>query len=312
MIKKICKSMLFNLINNIVIITLLNKIKKRDKFKNSNITLVVFSKDRPFQLRSFLFSVLENFYGLTKIIVIYNASNEKVNNRYKKLDYTFNDQNIFFYKEDLKFKKNLNKVLSNIKTSHILFSVDDILVFDKIKLEKFQFIINEGNVFSLRLGSNVNFCYMMDTYQGVPKNYMRHKNDIISWKVSDADYDFAYPFSLDMHVFPTNFMKYMSKNLFFSSVNSFEGALNKITKYLPSLSIYSFYTSKCVNLPFNKVQEENNNKSAGYDHNDLNNDFDNDQYFDFNAIKIQDVHSPHQIFHVPKQKIKIKINKNLK
>lgn len=312
MIKKLFKSIFFNIINNAIIIILLKKIKKRIKFKESKITLVVFSKDRPFQLRSFLLSIFKNFYGLTRVIIIYNASDDTVLSRYKKLKATFSNENICFYKESTKFKKNLNKVLSNIKTSHILFSVDDILVFEKIRLKDFQYIINDNNIFSLRLGSNIKFCYMMNDHQNLPNNYIHNKNNIISWKISDAKYDFAYPFSLDMHVFPTNLIKLMSRCLFFTSVNSFEGSLNKITKYVSNWFIYSFYTSKCINLPFNKVQNENNNKYGGQVSNILNKDFDDDKYFNFDEIKIKDIYSPHQILEVPKQKLNFKINKILK
>ena len=125
----------------------------------------------------------------------------------------------------------------------------------------------------------------MDKNQILPSNYKNHKGDIISWKISDGKYDFSYPFSLDMHILSTEFVQIFSNELFYNSVNSFEGALNVITKYVSNWNIYSFSNSKCVNLPFNKIQNENDNNNAGFDHEDLNIDFDDNKILIINLSK---------------------------
>ena len=126
--------------------------------------------------------------------------------------------------------------LNNIKTSHIIFSVDDILLFDPVYVQDFKHVVKDNNIFSLRLGVNINFCYTKGVKQNIPYNYKSYRGDIISWKISDAKHDFAYPFSLDMHVFSTEMIRNMSNALFFNSINSFEGALDVITKYISHLN----------------------------------------------------------------------------
>ena len=305
-IKKFYKSVLFKIINNFVIIFFLKKINKHTTHTNCDLTLVIFSKDRPFQLRSLLLSVQKNFKGISEIFVIYKISSNSMSTRYEKLATTFKSKNINFFQEKKTFKKSLNEILSNIKTSHIIFSVDDVLVFDQIKFDDFKHIVKNNNIFSLRLGKNINFCYTSNTTQMIPENYKQHKEDIISWKISDGSYDFSYPFSLDMHVFSKNIIQIASKHLFYNTVNSYEGALNKITKYVSNWDIYSFNKSKCVNLPLNKVQNENDNKFGGLDYNDLNKDFDNNEIYDFQSIQVENINSPHQILDLRKIKIREK------
>ena len=300
MLKKIYKSILFKIINNALVILFLLKIRKKNMYSDCDLTLVIFSKDRSFQLRSLLLSIKENFFGLSRIIVVYKASSMPIMARYKKLATAFKSEIIYFFEEKEIFKKSLNKALLNVKTSHIIFSVDDILVFDQVNFKDFKHIIKDNNIFSLRLGTNINFCYTKDAKQSIPNNYKSYGNNIISWKISDGKHDFAYPFSLDMHVFSSKMIKKLSNFLFFNSINSFEGALNIITKYVKNWHIYSFNKSKCVNLPFNKVQNDNNNKFGGFDYNDLDEDYDNGLIYDFKSIKIKDINSPHQILDVPK------------
>lgn len=304
MLSKIYKSALFKIINNFRVLLALNKINNKTIYSNCDLTLVIFSKDRPFQLRSLIASVKENFSGLSKIIVIHTASSVSMSNRYKKLASSFKNGIIKFIEEKDDFKKNLNQVLFQVKTTHIIFSVDDILLFDRVILEDLEYVIKKNNIFSLRLGQNINFSYMSSANQTTPKKFKRHKGDIISWKISDGKYDFSYPFSLDMHIFSSKLIKTISNYLFFNSVNSYESALNIITKYVSNWEIYSFNNSKCVNLPFNKIQNENDNNSAGFDYKELNFDFDNNKIYDFKSIKINHINSPHQILDVSKVKLK--------
>ena len=59
-----------------------------------------------------------------------------------------------------------------------------------------------------------------------------------------------------------------------------------------------------MNLPFNKIQNENDNNYAGFDHEDLNIDFDDNKIFDYTFIKKVKINSPHQVLKIPKIKIK--------
>jgi hypothetical protein len=311
MVNSLYKLILNKIYNNIIILCLLkniNRTKTRIK-KNTNIILIVFSKDRPFQLRSFLLSALKNLIGISKIIVIYKSSDKNILYRYQSLILFFQSKPIQFVEEKSYFKIVLNKIISKTNSSHIMFSVDDILIFDQIIISNFKDLIKENSIFSLRLGKNINYSYILDKDQGLPKEHKKHKNNILSWKVKDGKNDFGYPFSLDMNVFPSGVIKKLTKYLIFSNVNSYEGALNKVTKYIPNWDIFSFSFSKCVNLPLNKVQIENNNKFAGQDSSDLLEDFDKNKYFDFNMLNSSNVNSPHQVFNL--NKIDIKKNPNL-
>ena len=305
MMSKILKSINFKIINNYKTIRCLNKINKINKHNNPHVSLIIFSKDRPFQLRSLLFAIKENLFGLSNIFVVYRASSNAMLKRYIKIENMFKPEGMKFIEEKNDFKKDLNLTLQLVKTSHIMFSVDDILIFDKVNISDLKSIIEKNHIFSLRLGKNITYCYPMNKNQIIPMNFKRHKGDIISWKINDGEYDFSYPFSLDMHVLSTELIQLVSKQLLYNSVNSYEGALNIITKYISNWDIYSFNNSKCVNLPFNKIQNENDNNFAGFDHKELNVDFDNNKIYDYRYIKNKKIYSPHQILQIPKVKIKI-------
>ena len=105
MIYKIYKSIIFKIINNFRVIRFLKNIKKIKEHNNPSVTLIIFSKDRPFQLRSLLFSLIDNMFGLSNTFIIYKASSNRMFTRYKKIVTTFRHKTFKFIEENESFKK---------------------------------------------------------------------------------------------------------------------------------------------------------------------------------------------------------------
>ena len=81
-----------------------------------------------------------------------------------------------------------------------------------------------------------------------------------SW--GDGEDDWAYQLSLDGHIFPRSEMQVAAELLRYSAPNSFERALQLLTPLYAKRDGYCFAQPKMLNIPLNKVQNENDNISA--------------------------------------------------
>lgn len=264
---------------------------------DNEVDLVIFSKDRPFQLKSLLLSVLSRLNGIRSISVLYSASSSQMKDRYSLLisDDFFN--NISFIHESRSFKKDLNGVLKSLRAEYVMFAVDDMLVFGEVNFSDVLPALEDDSIFSLRLGANITYSYTLECDQVFPVlSYDAPNNDeYVFWKIKDAEHDFSYPMSVDMHVIPLFLIRRLSNFLFFYAPNTYEGALNKISYFIRDWKMMSFKISKCVNLPINKVQGENENRSENGDPSDLADHFDQGLCFDYTLIDGSEINSPHQI-----------------
>jgi hypothetical protein len=279
-------------------------VKKNKGELSTGLDLVVFSKDRPFQLKSYLLSVLINVKGINSITVLYTSTSDDIHNRYATLLLLNCFKDVHFVQQKKSFKIELISILDKINSNYMMFAVDDMLVFDKIDTKNIILNLKEKSIFSMRLGRNIKYSYTLNKPQTLPDNYHNDKlTGFISWKVKDGIADFSYPMSVDMHIFPSILIKNLSKWLMYTAPNSYEGALSLSSLFIGNWDLVSFHYSKCINLPLNKVQDENNNRSE--DDTSIDRfmvDFDNGYCFDPNSINKEFVSSPHQVLAIKKIK----------
>jgi hypothetical protein len=186
----------------------------------------------------------------------------------------------FTYKKEESFKQDLLSLFNESK--YTVFLTDDDIIYQSFKLNNDElhniFMLTEANCFSLRLGLNTVNCYTMQKLNKL-NNYKTHNfyydvdliEPVISWKVSEGTNDYAYPMSLDGHIFKTDFIKYFTENMEYHNPNIFEALLSNVTK--SDMIISSYKTNKIVNSPINRVQETFKNLSGmffGYFPEDLN------------------------------------------
>jgi len=242
------------------------------------LNVIIFSKDRPMQLHLLLESILLNFnvedYTLN---ILYKASNDEYNRGYNMIRDLYPQ---FKYKKEESFK---NDVLSLFNDSqYTTFFTDDDIIYQSFKLNSDElnniFMITEANCFSLRLGLNTVNCYTMQRLNKL-NNYNTHNfyfdidliEPVISWKVKDGTNDYAYPMSLDGHIFKTEYIKNLCEILEYSNPNLFEVFLSNFSTN--EMIISSYENSKLVNSPNNRVQETFQNLSGmkySYSSEDLN------------------------------------------
>jgi hypothetical protein len=266
------------------------------------LNVIIFSKDRPMQLHLLLESILKNSKIDNCLInVLYKSSNDEYNRGYNTIRDLFPQ---FHYKREESFKEDLLSLFSD--SNYTMFLTDDDIIYKSLKLTKDElhniFEISDSNCFSLRLGLNTTNCYTMQRLNKL-ENYKTHSfihdtdliEPIISWKVSDGTNDYAYPMSVDGHIFKTDFIKNLCEVLEYTNPNLFEGFLSHFGK--PEMIISSYQHSKLVNSPINRVQETFENLSGlkyKYSVEDLNEMYLDGVCFDFNKMKFNEITGCHQ------------------
>jgi hypothetical protein len=266
------------------------------------LNVIIFSKDRAMQLDLLLKSILLNFNVEDyKLNILYKASNDEYNRGYNMIRDLYPQ---FSYKREENFKSDLISLFNESK--YTVFLTDDDIIYQSFKLNNDElhniFMLTDANCFSLRLGLNTVNCYTMQKLNKL-NNYKTHNfyydvdliEPVISWKVADGTNDYAYPMSLDGHIFKTEYIKNLCEVLEYTNPNLFEAFLSNFGK--PEMIMASYKNNKLVNSPINRVQDTFQNLSGmkyRYSSEDLNEMYLDDVCFNFEKMKFNEITGCHQ------------------
>jgi len=246
--------------------TLYNKRCANGRQALSNSTsCIVFSKDRSIQLHALLSSYFELVTNPAPVTVLYHTSSTEHYQAYRDLADIFVDFQVHFQRQHPgKFKEDLLGILSRQKSDKIFFLVDDMLFVEKIDLDNFTCFDTDIFVPSLRLGQNLNFCYTLQQKQPLP-NWLNNPQcppKMMSWSWQDGKFDWAYPLSVDGHLFGRWEILAMTELLDFTAPNTYEIALQQFSDIFETRIGIAYKKSAVVNIPWNKVQKEHDNLSG--------------------------------------------------
>ncbi|MDB4575817.1 hypothetical protein N9112_02545 [bacterium] len=222
---------------------------------NTSLNIVIFSKDRACQLDLLLVSMKKMFaeYRHCTIAVLYTTSGKAFEQGYKILKKSH--KNIDFINER-DFKKDLLLQIQP-ENYYTVFFVDDIVWKEPftVNCDELKLLKNDPDILclSLRLDSNLTYCYAYDTNMKTPA--FDHKR---RWYWRDEDGDFGYPMSLDGHIFRTHEIYPLLLNLPYHNPNSLEGTLS--IHPLKSKKMICLQKAPIFNIPINKVQKYNTNR----------------------------------------------------
>lgn len=249
---------------------------------------IVFSKDRPMQLHLLLESILANFdVEDFKLNILYKASNDEYNRGYNMIRDLFPQ---FIYKKEESFKQDLLSLFED--SEYTVFFTDDDIIYKSFKLNNDElhniFMLTEANCFSFRLGLNTVNCYTMQRLNKL-NNYKTHTffhdvnliEPIISWKVADGTNDYAYPMSLDGHIFKTQFIKNLCELLEYNNTNLFEAMLSNFSRNEMIIASYEH-----SNLVKNIIKL--------YTNEDLNEMYLDGTIINFNKLKFNEINGSSQ------------------
>ncbi len=220
---------------------------------------IVFSKDRPMQLHALLASYCEKVSGPALVHVLYLASNDRYERAYHDVMRVFDGRPVQFIRQT-KFRDDLIGMLRRMRSSKVFFLVDDILFLENVDLADFAAVDPSVIIASLRLGANLKKCYTLQRTQPLPPFIKRPVGkEKILWRWDDGRYDWAYPASVDGHLFATAEILLITEVTSFNSPNTFEDALTSFSTCFQDRLGACYPKSVIVNIPWNKVQSDNKN-----------------------------------------------------
>ena len=221
-----------------------------------NVKCLIFSKDRAAQLLLLLESLTLycDDWKLFPITVLYKVTTERDKEQYEIVQTTYPSVN-FKLEQDL--RTDFYDVLKG--TEYILFFTDDSIATQSFSVEGCCDLLHEKNDalgFSLRLGTNIFYCYPYRCVQKVPR-LTKLENDVLEFDWSRAEYDFAYPLEVSSSIFRTSdiLASLDSCHCNFSTVNHIESfmavRIHMFIKDKPNLLCYD--TSRAFANPLNIV-----------------------------------------------------------
>ncbi len=258
---------------------------------------IIFSKDRALQLEATLSSFFKHCINAidVELVVIYKVTDEIHARQYTELRSTYSNvqfveqhdfrQDVFnfldpypensleglIYRTLLRFPSHFvagiaNWVLPSIEQKFILFLVDDNLFvrdFDIREIEKDLQENLDAIGFSLRIGNNTTFCYVLDRHQPLPE-FIFVKKGILKYEWTNAILDFGYPFEISSSIYRLWDFLPILMSIRFDNPNLLEGNMaiqkEKFAKALPAMLCYETSVAFCN--PINRVQDISENRAG--------------------------------------------------
>jgi hypothetical protein len=224
---------------------------------------IAFSKDRALQLHALISSYLEKVASPAPVYILYQTSTPSHQKAYDEVIEIFSKNNISFKKQDSdnSFRNDLILLLQSLHSEKIFFLVDDVLFIEDFDIEDFVKFDMDKFVPTLRMGLNLNKCYTLQKSQLLPELIpdIIKDEDKITWQWDRGIYDWSYPLSLDGHFFSAQEIKTIIQLVDFSAPNTLEDQLQHFRRFFLFRKGVAYNKSRIVNIPCNKVQNENKN-----------------------------------------------------
>jgi hypothetical protein len=236
--------------------------------ENNSMGTIIFSMDRAIQLDALLRSFFMNKIGDCKVTVIYKASNKEHKNAYFEVIESFQESVKFIEEGEMPFKILVIDTIEDLNTDKIFFLVDDIIFTHEVDFNKLIDIDTSKYIFSLRMGEHLNYSYVVNKIQELPK-LIKNNEDYIYWDWNESQLDWAYPLSVDGHIFNRNEIKALIKFCDFKAPNTLEGALQTEKELFGNKLGISYKQARIFNNPCNKVQSEVANLHGSLHQDDL-------------------------------------------
>ena len=227
------------------------------------IDALVFSKDRAMQLDAVLRSLRLHCRDahLLATTVLYTVSNDTHARHYAQLA---REHPGVHFLEEKDFKADM---LSLVKPGRfLLFLVDDNIFVREFSLEDAVDQLQatpQALAFSLRLGRNTIYCYMLAKYQKLPE-FMDVGKGMLGFNWTTSERDFGYPFDVSSSIYRTSDMLPLLERVPFSNPNTLEGRLGGIKGDMGEKNVLlCFDQSVTFTNPINKVQSILPNNRSG-------------------------------------------------
>jgi hypothetical protein len=239
--------------------------------------------------------MLHHVTGAYSIHVLYCASNAAHAHAYGELTDGIQNTDRIQWTKEADFRKDLVHTLQGTQTASVCFLVDDIVFIRPMNLDALNRDAIHGGTVSLRLGSNITFCYTKQKTMHCPSlNPTKGQDGLLEFSWEDGSYDWAYPLSVDGHIFPTSEISVAAKLLDYRAPNTFERALQILTPLYQKRPGYCFEAPRLLNIPLNRVQNEVQNISGEISPENLLERWNNGLTLDIEALSGIETESVHK------------------
>lgn len=244
-------------------------------------TVVIFSKDRPWQLSEYLRTFYKHCSGIYNFVVLWKS--DKYREQYLDVIKHYSDSkyNAKFIEES-EFYKDITNILNNIEYPYTMFGVDDVLWYDYFDIFDGERTLEQYpdiHVYSYRLHTNIKFCQPANVFNTIP-TFEAIKYGY-SYNRSYGGGDFNYPFEVSASLYRTSDIKNIIVNLDkFNNPNELEDRLQFSTLH-PQYHRNAFNGRRvCSTITINRVQEQYKNPTydAGVSLDIINNWFGHYQF----------------------------------
>lgn len=230
-----------------------------------DLSVVIFSKDRPCQLDLLLGSIEQHVPRDLRMhwSIIYRWSHPSYQHGYSLVqeDYPWAR---WVPEED--FRTDLLAIVKQPTTGLMFFVDDDVLLtsfaLDQAAVRVF-FADDSMACLSLRMHPRVSWCHPKHIHTPPPVLQPGYR-----WRWQGMLGDWGYPMSLDGHLFRSDDLLPLLAQLPFHNPNSLEAALAGAPIPKPWMACYPF--PRVVNIPCNRVQNSALNRHMGYDPAEMN------------------------------------------
>jgi len=212
------------------------------------INILVWSFNRACQLDALLTSLRK--YVPSTVNVLYKASDFHFDDAYDicKKEHPFvnfvreND----FYEDTIRLSE---------QGKSICYTTDDTVLFGPVKnLQTIKDKLDNNTVFSFRLGYNT---VIQDHLAGTlqpPLIPDKTDEEFLYWNPKKYMWtNYGYPHALDMHLYSTDYILPILKQIRFKTTNELEGILQKFNSNITTL--FSLKESVAVNIPLNNISQ---------------------------------------------------------
>ena len=260
--------------------------------------LIIFSKNRACQLHLLLESIEKNSNDIFDTIsVIHTYTSKEYFNGYEKLIQRF--PNVSFIVENDFHSDTLNAIKPQF--DYTTFMVDDNVFYKKLELNQeeilqtFKDYENHISCFSLRLGLNCNYSHPANLSYEI--GVFKEMDNFILVDVFNQQGDFAYPLSVDGHIFKTDFILSCLKMIgIFTNPNVIESKLQLLLSRINRGMVF-LKESVIVGVPVNIVNNTHRNRQGlkfYFSENDLNVRYNNGEIINLESLDVSNINGPHK------------------
>jgi tetratricopeptide (TPR) repeat protein/cellulose synthase/poly-beta-1,6-N-acetylglucosamine synthase-like glycosyltransferase/serine acetyltransferase len=230
---------------------------------DQEVVTILFSKDRAMQLDCTLRSFLQHCRDSekTEIKVLYTTSGDRHESQYRELKAAYPSVE-FFRERDFK----IDLLSCSICSAYLLFLVDDnIFVKDFSLCDAIDGLEKNDDAigFSLRLGNNTDYCYMLKQSQKIP-GFRNLARGVSRFEWTEAECDFGYPMEVSSSIYRTCDILALLQQLDYRNPNTLELALDANKHLFRTTKNYllCFDLSVAFCNPINMVQNMWKNRAG--------------------------------------------------